>query len=138
MTDDPIAMANVERATRELTRDVVRVEFHRALIAEMLMDTEPRTLRLVELGKPDDRGFYVPTWVSESMDPPMPEPWIFDGYRRIYDNGKALPIWQARAVNLTDVEIEKGTGRQKASFQAGQGRSMVEARDALLEAIRAL
>lgn len=119
-----------------LIRDVVRVEFHRSLIAEMLLDTEPRTLRLVNLGEPDKDGFYDPTWESQSMDPAMPEPWIFDGYRRLYENGKVLPIWQARAINLTDVETEEGTGRQKASFIGGQGKSMVEARDALLAMLR--
>lgn len=108
----------------------------RGLVTEMLMDREPRTLRMIALGEPDSRGFYEPTFVSESMDPDLPEPWIFDGYRRVYDDGKVLPLWQARAINLTDIEIEEETGKQKASFQAGQGSSMVEARDALIEVFR--
>ncbi len=114
----------------------IAIEMSHGLVAEMLMDREPRTLRMTDLGKMDSRGFYEPTFVSESMDPDLPEPWVFDGYRRIYDDGKVLPIWQARAINLTDVEVEEETGKQKASFQAGQGRSMVEARDALIEVFR--
>lgn len=115
-----------------MTDHTVMVHFDRALIAAMLSDTEPKTVRLSAMGEPNEDGSYTPTWVVEDMDPRMPDPWVFDGYRRIFAEGKALALWQARAVNLSDVEYEEGTGRQKASFLAGQGRTMVEARDALL------
>jgi hypothetical protein len=113
--------------------DGYHVRFDRDLVAKMLASEEVQTLRLESMGQPDDEGFFTPAFYAESMDPWLPDPWIFDGYRRVYDDGKPLGIWQARAINLDDAEIEEGTGRQKASFQVGQGTTMVEARDALLE-----
>ena len=116
--------------------DTITVHFTKSLINGLLADADPKTIRLESMGVANPDGSYTPTWVVEDMDPQLPSPWVFDGYRRVYDNGKVLGLWQARAINLTDVEIEKGTGRQKASFVAGQGKTMVEARDAMLEQLR--
>jgi hypothetical protein len=67
--------------------------------------------------------------------PTLPEPWTFDGYKRIYEGGRPTSLWQARAVNLTDLEEdEHGI---KADFIAGVGGDLEEARDALVDALAA-
>jgi hypothetical protein len=110
------------------------VRFTRAVI-NILADNEadPKTLRLQSLGPPDDEGIYTPIFEVQEMDPPLPEPWAFDGYRRVYDDGKPLGQWQARAIDTEDVAFEECTGRAMSSFKTGQGTTMVAARDALLE-----
>ena len=113
--------------------DTVVVRFSKGLISELLADADPKTIKLASMGVPNSDGSYTPTWVVEDLNPDLPKPWTFDGYRRVYDDNRPTQLWQARAINLSDIETEEGTGRMKASFLAGQGRTMVEARDALLE-----
>jgi hypothetical protein len=67
--------------------------------------------------------------------PVLPEPWVFDGYRRVYDEGRPTQLWQARAVNPLSAEAdERGT---KVDWMGGLGASLEEARDALLDAMKA-
>lgn len=68
----------------------------------------------------------------DDLIPRLPHPWVFDGYRRVYVEATPTDLWQARAIDLTDVEVEKETGRVKASFKVGQGKSFAEARDVLV------
>lgn len=113
--------------------DTVKIRFSRGVVNQMMADEDPKTIRLRELGSPDDEGFYSPTFEMQNMSPVFPEPWVFDGYRRVYDDGKPLDLWQARAIDTEDVILEEGTGRAMSSFRTGQGTTMVAARDALVE-----
>lgn len=113
-------------------KELVTIHFERSVIAAMLGDANPKTIKLVSMGEPDDDGSYTPTFRVEEMDPHLPDPWTFDGYRRVYDGGEVLDMWQARAVDLTDIEIESETGRAKVNHKVGLGKTLVQARDALL------
>jgi hypothetical protein len=67
--------------------------------------------------------------------PELPVPWIFDGYRRMWDGGQPRELWQARAVNPLSAETdERGT---KVDWMGGLGATLEEARDALLDAMKA-
>lgn len=70
--------------------------------------------------------------MADPLIPDLPKPWLFDGYRRLYDNGVPSGLWQARAIDFTSVEVEKETGRETASYQVGIGRDFESARDHLL------
>lgn len=118
-----------------MATDTVVVHFARELIAAMLGDDNPKTIKLATMGEPNPDGSYTPTFVVEEMDPPLPEPWTFDGYRRLYDDGKVTELWQARAVDLKNVEFEKGTGRAIANHKVGLGKTLVQARNNLLEVL---
>lgn len=70
----------------------------------------------------------------DDLIPTLPEPWVFDGYKRIYEKGQPTKLWQARAVNLASMEEdEHGI---KADFLGGLGSDFEEARDALLDAMK--
>lgn len=87
--------------------------------------------------KETDAG-QIPTLVVEAtLVPTLPEPWIFDGYRRVYDDLKPTGQWSARAINPRSAEAEKGTGRTVVSYLAGTGPTLMEARNALLDLLRA-
>jgi hypothetical protein len=67
--------------------------------------------------------------------PELPAPWVFDGYRRIWNDGRPAGLWQARAVNPLSAETdERGT---KVDWMGGLGSTLEEARDALLDAMKA-
>ena len=72
--------------------------------------------------------------MADELIPTLPEPWIFDGYRRVYEGGRPTHLWQARAVNPLSAETdERGT---KVDWMGGMGSSFEEARDALLDAMK--
>lgn len=69
----------------------------------------------------------------DDLIPRLPDPWIFDGYRRIYDDGRPTSMWQARAVNPITAETDEiGT---KVDWVGGLGNDFEEARDALVDAL---
>jgi hypothetical protein len=73
--------------------------------------------------------------MAEDLIPDLPAPWIFDSYRRMWDGGNPNELWQARAVNpLTVEEDERGL---KVDYMSGLGTTLAEARDALLDAMKA-
>ena len=37
--------------------------------------------------------------IAEGYDASLPEPWVFDGTRRLYDYGLPMDRWTARAIN---------------------------------------
>lgn len=115
--------------------DKVKIKMPREVVARMVSTDEPLAMRVIEMGPADAEGAYAPDLEVLNLVPLLPQPWVFDGYRRIYDNGRATKLWQARAVDLTDIEIEPETGREKVNFISGQGRSISEALEELLEAV---
>lgn len=67
--------------------------------------------------------------------PELPVPWLFDGYRRVWDGARPTELWQARAVNPLSAETDAiGT---KVDHMSGLGSTLEEARDALLDAMKA-
>lgn len=76
-----------------------------------------------------------PIVFEEDLIPELPVPWVFDGYRRIYEGGRPTSLWQARATNPLSAETdERGT---KVDYLGGLGTTFEEARDALLDAMKA-
>ena len=74
--------------------------------------------------------------MTDPLIPDLPQPWIFDGYRRVYTEGRPQALWQARALNLASVDIEEETGKETADYLGGMGATLEEARDALLDAMK--
>lgn len=73
----------------------------------------------------------------DELVPELPAPWIFDGYRRVWDHGRPTQLWLARAINMASLTEEEETGRSMADFLDGTGIDFEEARDALLDAMKA-
>ena len=44
---------------------------------------------------------------ESELIPELPVPWVFDGYRRIYNEGSPTHMWQARAINPLAAEMAK-------------------------------
>lgn len=72
--------------------------------------------------------------MTERLIPELPAPWVFDGYRRMWDGGRPNELWQARAVNpLSAEEDDRGL---RVDYMSGLGATLEEARDALLDAMK--
>lgn len=74
--------------------------------------------------------------IEAAMVPELPEPWIFDGYRRLYEDVQPTGVWTARAIDPRTVQAEKGTGRATVAHLAGSGATLIEARDNLLALLK--
>lgn len=72
----------------------------------------------------------------DELIPELPAPWVFDGYRRVYDKGRPTSLWLARAINMASLTEEEGTGRAMADFLDGTGGDFEEALEALLDAMK--
>jgi hypothetical protein len=71
---------------------------------------------------------------DHELIPDLPQPWLFEGYRRVWEGARPTALWQARAVNPLSAETDlRGT---KVDHLAGIGRTLEEARDALLDAMK--